>query len=186
MKKGIDRLRPIFRMVKSKDRYKDKCKLQGDKLIIYGKRYTMENIGELPMEIVAYQAAEKQNDTTIVFHRELSPFSNFHPNPCFMDGIQFASADHYIQYQKALLFGDSDMANKILKCDMPLEAKKLSYNIPSFNKTKWVGEGYEICAKGIREKFLQTKLLMEMLKGTGTKVFAEASKDKLWGTGIPL
>ena len=78
------------------------------------------------------------------------------------------------------------MANKILKCDIPLEAKKLSYNISSFNKTKWVSEGYEICAKGIREKFIQNKLLMEILKGTSTKVLAEASKDKLWGTGIPL
>ena len=78
------------------------------------------------------------------------------------------------------------MANNILKCDTPLEVKKLSYNISSFNRTKWASEGYEICAKGIREKFLQHRLLMEMLKGTSTKVLAEASKDKLWGTGIPL
>ena len=56
----------------------------------------MENIGELPIEIVAYQAAEKQNDTTLVFYGELSPFSNFHPSPFAMDGIQFASVEHYI------------------------------------------------------------------------------------------
>ena len=66
--------------------------------------------------------------------------------------MQFALAEHYIQYQKALLFGDSVMTNKILKCGMPLEAKKLSYNISGFNRTKWVSEGYEICVKGIREK----------------------------------
>ena len=41
VKKARDRLHPIFRMVKSKDKYKDKCKLQGDKLVINGKKYTM-------------------------------------------------------------------------------------------------------------------------------------------------
>ena len=40
-----------------------------------------------------------------------------------MENIQFKSAEHYIQYKKALLFGDSITANQILKADTALDAK---------------------------------------------------------------
>ena len=169
-------------MVKSNPKYKDKCRLQGNKLIIDEVKYTMENLGDLPVEFVAYQVAEKSNDTTLV----LSPYSNFHSSPFTTDGICFPSAEHYIQYHKALLFSNSVTANNILKSGTPLEVKKLSYNISDFNRSKWINEGYDICSRGIREKFIQNQPLFEMLKGTGSKTLAEASKDKLWGTGIPL
>ena len=60
----------------------------------------MENIGELPTEIAAFKAAEKSNDSHIVFHGELSPYSNFHPCKFTLDNIVFPTAEHYIQYQK--------------------------------------------------------------------------------------
>ena len=41
-------------------------------------------------------------------------------------------------------------------------------------------------AKDIREKFVQNKPLLEMIKGTGSLTLAEESKDKLWGTGVSL
>ena len=173
-------------MVKSNPKYKDKCRLPGDKLIIDGVKYTMENVGDLPVELAAYQVVEKSNDTTLVFHGELSPYINFHPSPFITDGIHFPSAEHYIQYHKALLFGDSVTVNNILKSGTPLEAKKLSYNISDFTRSKWINEGYDICSRGSREKFIQNRPLFQMLKGTGSKTLAEASKDKLWGTGIPL
>ena len=51
---------------------------------------------------------------------------------------------------------------------------------------KWANEGHNLCAKGIREKFVQNKPHLEMLKGTGSLMLVEASKDKLWGTGVSL
>ena len=143
-------------MVKSNAKYKNKCKLKGNKLIINGIKYNMENLGNLPSEIAAYQAAKKQDESTLVFHGEHSPCSNFHPSPIMIDRIHFPSAEHYIQYNKALLFGDSVTANNILKCNMPLEAKKMSYNISNFNRSKRIKEGYKICAKGIWEKSCKT------------------------------
>ena len=137
-------------------------------------------------ELAAYHAAEKSDETTLVFHGDLSPCSNFHPSPFMIDGIQSPSAEHYIQYNKALLFSNSVTANKILKCDMPIDAKRLSYNITDFNRWRWIKKGYEVCAKGIHEKFIQNQPLLEMLKGMGTKTIVEASIDKLWGTGILL
>ena len=67
-----------------------------------------------------------------------------------------------------------------------MEAKRLSYSISNCSMLKWANEAYDLCAKGIREKFVQNKPLLEMLKGTGSLTLAEASKDKLWGTGVSL
>ena len=103
-----------------------------------------------------------------------------------MDGIKYATAEHYIQYKKSILFGDMVTANKILRCETALEAKKLSYSINGFNMPKWLSEGFEISAKGIREKFIQNSPLKDMLKETKELVLAEVSRDKIWGTGIPL
>ena len=75
IKKARDRLRPVFRMIKSKPKYKDKCKLQGDKLVVDGVKYTVDTLGNLPLELAAYQAAEKRDDTALVFHGEWSPYS---------------------------------------------------------------------------------------------------------------
>ena len=186
IKKARDRLRPVFWMIKSKPKYKDKCKLQGDKLVVNGVKYTVDTLENLPLELATYQAAEKRDDTALVFHSKWSPYSNFHPSIFLVDGVLFKSAEHYIQYQKSLFFGDSIMANQIPKSQTPIEAKRLSYNIANFNVQRWMKEEYELCAKGIREKFIQNTPLLEILKNTGSLILAEASKDKTWGTGIPL
>ena len=149
-------------------------------------KYTMDNIGELPTEIAAYKATERTSDMHLIFHGELSPYSNFHPGRFTLDGLEFATAEHYIKYQKSLLFGDSVTANQILKSATALEVKKLSYKIENFNKHQWILEGYEICERGVRAKFEQIKLLLDMLKTTSPRIPAEASSDKVWGTGFPL
>ena len=186
IKRARDRLRPILKYIKTKPAYKDKCKIQGGKLIVDGVKYSMDNIGELPTEIAAFKAAEKSNDSHTVFHGELSPYSNFHPGKFTLDDLVFPTAEHYIQYQKALLFGDSVTANSILKSVTALDAKRLSYRIVNFNRQQWVRDGYEICERGVRAKFEQNELLMNMLKTTRPKVVAESSLDRLWGTGLSL
>ena len=149
-------------------------------------KYTMDNIGELPAEIAAYKAAERTSDMHLIFHGELSPYSNFHPGRFVLDGFEFSMAEHYIQYQKSLFFGDSVTANQILKSATALDAKKLSYKIENFDKHQWILEGYSICERGVRAKFEQNKLLLDMLKTMHPRILAEASTDKVWGTGFPL
>ena len=186
IKKARNRLRPLFKMVKSNPKYKDKCKMSGDKLVIDGIKYSMDNLADLPPDLAAYQAAEKSNESTLVFHGELLLYSNFYPSPFRVNGILFKTAEHFIQYQKALLFGDSVTANQILRSDAAIDAKCLSYNINEFNRSQWINEGTELCVVGIREKFIQNTPLLEMLKTTAPKKITEASNDKLWGTGVKL
>ena len=99
-KQTHDRLRPILRFAKSLPEFRDNSKLVGDKLVINGVKYGLDDIHRLPMGLEAYHAAEKSDDDTIAFHGELSPFSNFHPSPFTIDNHIYHSAEQWIQYQK--------------------------------------------------------------------------------------
>ena len=94
--------------------------------------------------------------------------------------------EHWVQFQKVLLFGDSATVDKIIQCDLPYEAKKLGYSVQGLDIRKWQDEGYELCLEGIRAKFHQNLSLTQMLLTTKPKLLAEATTDRTWGTGIHL
>ena len=169
IKRRRDRLMPIYRLAKSIPHYRDRSKIINDKLIINGKTYQVEDIANLPTDLAAYKAAEKSNETHIIFSGELSPYSNFHHSPFNMNGQHFHCGEQWIQYQKAITFGDSFTANQILQAETPLECKKLGYTINGVDKEKWSNIGYDKCFDGIREKFLQNPPLLSMLKTTSSK-----------------
>ena len=186
IKRNRDRLRPILRLAKSLPQYREKSKMVSDKLIINGVSYGIDNIHTLPPELAAYKAAEKSNETHLVFAGELSPYSNLHKSPFKINGQEFHSSEQWIQYQKALAFGDSYTANVILQTESALDCKQLSYKIKGVDIEKWCNEGYDLCFDGVKEKFVQNPPLLALLKSTTPKTLAEATLDRLWGTGIAL
>ena len=157
-----------------------------DRLIINGTSYGVDDIPTLPPDLAPYKAAEKSNDTHLVFSGELSPYSNLHRSPFTINGQQSHSSEQWIQYQKALAFGDSYTANLILQSESAIGCKQLSYKMKGVDNVKWHNEGYEPCFDGVREKFAQNELLLSLLKTTSPKIVAEATLDRLWGTGIAL
>ena len=103
VKKNRDRLRPILCLAKNSSMYKDKCRMENDIIILNGTRYTINDIAKLP-EVAASQ---KVDGKRLVFHREFSPFSNFHKSTFNVNHQTFHCAEQFIQYQKALMAGDS-------------------------------------------------------------------------------
>ena len=112
IKKRQDQLRPIFCVVNLLPNYRDGCKLSGDVVIINGARYTLCDIHKLPPEIAAYKSSKKKNENYLAFHGEWSPYSNFHQSPFELGGNSFNTAEQYIQYHKALFFGDTNIASR--------------------------------------------------------------------------
>ena len=186
VKKIRDTVRPILRLAKNNPRYKEKSKLEGDHLVINGTRYGISDLNKLPSDLASYKAVQKEDNSHIAFHGELSPYSNFHRSNFVLLEHQFHSTEQWIQYQKALLFGDSFTANQILATSTPYELKRLGYNVNGFDIGKWKNEGYDLCLEGIKAKFIQNPPLLNMLKSTEPKVIVESSLDKLWGTGVQL
>ena len=186
IKQNQDKLRPILCLAKSLPQYREKSKMVADKLFINGISYGVDDIPTLPPELAAYKAAERSNETHLVFAGELSPYSNMHKSPFIINGQQFHSSEQWIQYQKALAFGDSYTTNLILQSDSALDCKWLSYKIKGVDTEKSHNEGYDLCFDGVREKFVQNPPLLALLKTTSPKILAEATLDRLTGTGIAV
>ena len=186
IKKNRDILCPILKLAKSKPIYKDKCRLQGDKLVINGIHYTVNDLHQLLPELAAYKTAQCTDNHSLVFHGELSPFSNFHKAPFVYDNQHFATSEYFIQYQKAMYFGDSYIANAILSISSPYETKRLSYQINGMNRIEWKQHACDICFHGVCEKFCQNPDLLNMLHTTKPLIITEASVDKTWGTGLSI
>ncbi|MFI7598919.1 NADAR family protein [Actinoplanes sp. NPDC049681] len=111
--------------------------------------------------------------------------SQWWPSAFTVDGVRFATAEHYMMWRKALLFGDEEAAGRILAAGHPRQAKMLGRRVRGFDEAAWVAERYEIVVDASVAKFGQRAELREFLAGTGKRVLVEASPtDRVWGIGL--
>ncbi len=103
-------------------------------------------------------------------------------------GIRYPSTEHFMMYHKASVFGEKELADKILACNTASKAKQYGKSyMPKFNKDLWKEVSYTIVKRGIRAKFSQNTDIREKLLATGNRVLAEASgKDLIWGIGVAI
>lgn len=112
-------------------------------------------------------------------------FSQWYESDFDIDGVHFPTAEHYMMAEKARLFGDEPIRQKILACSHPHEAKKLGRAVKNYDDKKWHAQRFEIVVAGNMAKFSQHIALKEFLQGTGDRVLVEASPhDRIWGIGI--
>ncbi len=112
-------------------------------------------------------------------------FSQWYPSPFIVDGVTYATAEHWMMAQKASLFDDQNIFNKIISSRKPGEVKALGRQIINFDEGKWNEHKYEIVMKGSIHKFSQNKILKDYLLSTGDKIIVEASpSDAIWGIGL--
>ena len=111
--------------------------------------------------------------------------SQWHDASFAVDGIKFLTAEHYMMYHKARLFGDSDAAAKVLQANNPGEAKKIGRSVRNFQREKWQEHCIAIVTQGNINKFSQNKDILSYLLATKNKVLVEASPhDTIWGIGL--
>ena len=126
-------LRPILKAAKGLKEYNRKCRLDGNQLVLDGKRYTKETLNQLPKNLEIMKITTKSDEHHVGFFGELCPLSNFHPSPFLLHGIDYHSTEQLIQHQKAKLCGDKQAERSILSAKTPLECKKLSREITNFS-----------------------------------------------------
>ena len=179
---------PIWKAAKNNNNYRGKCKMDGDHLVLNGRRYSTNDISTLPADLSGYTVTSKTSIDSVGFFGELNPFSNFHECNFEVNGRTYHSSEQFIQNAKANYFGDRETASRIMTCSNAFECKKESRNIAygSMDPLSWHSVAKEKCKPGIKAKFDQNRPLMNMLLNTGNKKLIESSFDRLWGSGIPL
>ena len=113
------------------------------------------------------------------------PFSQWHRANFTIDGVTYNCAEQYMMHQKALLFGDTEIAELIMKESNPREQKKYGRMIRNFDKSTWEKNCLAIVYEGNLAKFTQNSDLMAAMLSTGDRIFVEASPvDHIWGIGM--
>ncbi len=114
-----------------------------------------------------------------------SCFSQWWVSPFIVDNVVFNTAEHWMMAQKALLFEDNEMYEKIIIAKSPAEAKALGRRVRNFDDATWNAKRFDIVLKGSLQKFTQHKDLKEFLLNTKDRVLVEASPtDRIWGIGL--
>lgn len=114
-----------------------------------------------------------------------SCLSQWWPSPFTVDGVRFATAEHWMMAGKARLFGDAEAERRALAAGHPSEAKKAGRLVRGFDEGVWERERFRIVVEGSVHKFGADPGLRQYLLGTGERVLVEASPvDRIWGIGL--
>lgn len=112
-------------------------------------------------------------------------FSQWWPAPFAVDGVRFATAEHFMMYEKARLFCDIATAQAILRDDRAPVAKQLGRSVHGFVDEVWQAARFDIVVRGSVAKFSQHHELKMFLLATGDTILVEASPtDRVWGIGL--
>jgi ribA/ribD-fused uncharacterized protein len=106
-----------------------------------------------------------------------SCLSQWWPSPFVVDGVRYATAEHWMMASKARLFGDADAERKAIEAGSPGAAKTAGRLVRGFDETIWKRERFAIVRSdsGSVHKFGQDAALRDFLLATGDRVLVEAS-----------
>ncbi|WP_033313093.1 NADAR family protein [Streptomyces iakyrus] len=114
-----------------------------------------------------------------------SCLSQWWPAPFAVDGVVYATAEHWMMAEKARLFEDASAERAALTAGHPAEAKKAGRLVRGFDEATWARERFRIVVGGSVHKFGAHPDLLAYLLGTGDRVLVEASPvDRVWGIGL--
>ncbi|MET9383075.1 NADAR family protein [Streptomyces sp. NPDC002928] len=127
-----------------------------------------------------------------------SCLSQWWPSPFVVDGVAYATAEHWMMAGKARLFGDEEGERRVLAAGHPSQAKKAGRLVRGFDEAIWERERFRIVVEGSVHKFTADAALRDFLLGTGERsemgvppaegwgrVLVEASPvDRVWGIGL--
>jgi ribA/ribD-fused uncharacterized protein len=114
-----------------------------------------------------------------------SCFSQWFPAAFEVAGDTYVTAEHWMMAEKARLFGNDEIRQRIIAAKHPAEAKKLGREVVGFDPQVWDEQKYDLVQAGNYQKFSQHPSLKAYLLHTGSRVLVEASPvDAIWGIGL--
>ena len=146
---------------------------------------TMRDLG-----IAAENVTSSESAPVVRFHKideENGYLSNWYMRDFSIDGKTYCCVEQYMMEQKALIFQDFAIAEKIMQTTDQQKMQDLGREVGNFIQAVWDGRKQLIVYKGVLAKFKQNPDLRERLMATGNALPVECSKsDKVWGIGLGM
>ncbi|TND09538.1 MAG: hypothetical protein FD123_1129 [Bacteroidetes bacterium] len=119
------------------------------------------------------------------FYRSKSPSSQWYPCIFRVNDVKYNCTEQFMMHQKALLFGDREMADKIMQKTNPRDQKALGRKVRNFDAEVYRVKAKRIVYKGNYAKFAQNENLKKhLLDTTGTSLAEARPTDIIWGIGM--
>ncbi|CCD62487.1 Protein irg-1 [Caenorhabditis elegans] len=145
--------------------------------------------------------SEDRTKVFVLFYEAACVFSNFYPSGFEAKPVEnflkdtekkekllkFTCSEQYFMYNKALLVGDMDIAEQILKETNPMKMKLLGRKL-SMTKEQlklWSQKSKDVMYRACLEKFSQNEdCRMILFRTHGMKLVEASPTDKIWGIGL--
>jgi len=103
-----------------------------------------------------------------------------------IDGVTYNCCEQWMHAEKARLFGDNEVLDKILASPYPKAQKEFGRKVRGYDDARWVEKRYEVVVRGNVAKYSQNPELLTLLR-EAPEVFVEASPyDAVWGIGMGM
>jgi len=161
-----------------------------------GPRWVGDSLPSLPPDLeYAQKLPPRVTDRYVLFFGyedpELGCLQQWYPSPFVEKDAQsgderhFHTSEQYMMFHKALLMGDTEIAEQTLACATPGEAKALGRKVRNFDQKMWDENCDRVVEQGNYLKFSQDERLRQALLGTEEREIVETSpNDRLWGVGF--
>lgn len=116
---------------------------------------------------------------------DASCLSQWFPAAFVIDGVRYATAEHFMMAAKARLFRDEEALVRVLAAPTPADAKAVGREVRGYDDAAWEADRFAAVVRGNVAKFGQDEGLRGFLLGTGDRILVEASpRDRVWGIGM--
>ena len=124
------------------------------------------------------------------FHLPSEPngyLSNWYLSDFYVGDICFSSAEQYIMYQKCMIFGDEESAQKVLATKDTAEQQRIGRELVGYVDHVWEGLRQLVAFRGLLGKFSQNAELKQKLIDTKDAWLVECGyHDTIWACGRRL
>lgn len=107
-------------------------------------------------------------------------FSNYSPHGFKLDGVRWATVEHYFQAQK---FDDPVHRERIRRAATPGRAKRLGRSRAHPLRADWQTVREDVMLEALRLKFSAAKLRKLLLSTDDRPLIERAANDPYWGDG---
>jgi hypothetical protein len=105
--------------------------------------------------------------------------SNFSEHGFTLDGVRWASVEHFYQAQK---YAGTEAAERIRRTDSPAKARKTGQDRSLRPRADWDAVKVDVMRQAVQAKFAQNRQARELLLATADEELIHESKsDAFWG-----
>lgn len=118
------------------------------------------------------------------FYGYKHPFSNFYFGSFVLWGHKFECGEQAFAWKKAMIFNDTETAQKILATTNPSTCKGLSRRVKNYNDEIWSSVRFLVMYNIVYAKVTQNPEIKELLLTLrGVYIYEDSPYDSVWGVG---